>query len=144
MATRPTLPLATCPTLPMATCPTLPLATCPTLPLATCPTLPLATRPTLDPATATFGLSSAELLATIAFLVVFRLLNRDFFWMVIVLAPRKPAFYFRCGFDAFLFSKGHAKLEQTITKPYPPLESIGCRKAICSGTEASRVNLVKG
>ena len=104
-------------------------------------------RPTvLRPTTAapTFWLSSAELLATMAFLVVFRLLSRDFFWIVIVLAPRKPAFYFRCGFDAFLFSKGHAKLEQTITKPYPPLESIGCRKAICSGTEASRVNLVKG
>jgi hypothetical protein len=76
----------------------------------------------------TFGFSSAELLATIAFLVVFRLLNRDFFWIVIVLAPRKPAFYFRCGFDAFVFSKGHAKLEQTITNPYSPLESTGCRR----------------
>jgi hypothetical protein len=107
--------------------------------MATRPTLPLATRPTLDPATATFGLSSAELLATMAFLVVFRLLNRDFFWIVIVLAPRKPAFCFRCGFDAFLFSKGHAKLGQTITKPYSPLESIGCRKAdlIRNGSESS-------
>jgi hypothetical protein len=87
---------------------------------------------------ATLGFSSAELLATIAFLVVFRLLNRDFFWIVIVLAPRKPAFYFRCGFDAFIFSKEHAKLEQGNTKRYSLLESIGCRRIVLLGRDSER------